>query len=303
VVVEGDITNKDSLRAAFAHDFQTVFNCAASVKHFADLSFLKSINVDGVKNLADLCLETGRRLIHVSTVSVAGDVVGVDAHETTLTENLLEIGQDVVSNGYIHTKFLAEKAVLEMVGEQGLDAKVMRVGNLMSRQVDGEFQMNFNTNNFMATLKSHVALGCFPMSEMDEQDEFSPIDETARAIVLLAGTDRKFTVFHPHNSHTVEMGNIIRAMQECGLAIDVVDDERFSARLREALADDAINAYVSPLVNYNLDDDEIRFENPSTNRFTIKALYRLGFQWSITETRYLNQAIEMMQMLGFFDME
>ena len=303
IVLEGDITDREALRAAFANDFQTVFNCAASVKHFADFSFLKSINVDGVKNLAELCVETGRRLIHISTVSVSGDVVGTDAQETTLTENLLEIGQDTVSNGYVHTKFLAEKAVLDMVGEQGLDAKIMRVGNLMSRQLDGEFQVNFNTNNFMSTLKSYVAMGCFPMSEMDEQDEFSPIDETAHAIVLLAGTDSKFTVFHPYNSHTVEMGNIIQAMQGCGLAIDVVDDERFGVRLREALADDAINAFVSPLVNYNLDDDEMRFENPASNRFTVKALYRLGFQWSITETRYLEQAIEMMQMLGFFDLE
>ena len=303
IVLEGDITDREALRAAFANDFQTVFNCAASVKHFADFSFLKSINVDGVKNLAELCVETGRRLIHISTVSVSGDVVGADAQETTLTENLLEIGQDTVSNGYVHTKFLAEKVILDMVGEQGLDAKIMRVGNLMSRQLDGEFQVNFNTNNFMSTLKSYVAMGCFPMSEMDEQDEFSPIDETAHAIVLLAGTDSKFTVFHPYNSHTVEMGNIIQAMQGCGLAIDVVDDERFGARLREALADDAINAFVSPLVNYNLDDDEMRFENPASNRFTVKALYRLGFQWSITETRYLEQAIEMMQMLGFFDLE
>ena len=234
---------------------------------------------------------------------MGGDVIGSDAVEQTLTEDRLEMGQDTISNGYVHTKFLAEQAILDMVGSRGLDAKIMRVGNLMSRQQDGEFQVNFSTNNFMSTLKSYVALGCFPVSEMDETDEFSPIDEVARGIVLLAGTDAKFTVFHFYNSHTVEMGNIIRAMQESGLDVDVVDDQTFSKRLREALADDRINAYVSPLVNYSLDDDEIRYENPCTNRFTVKALYRLGFQWSITELRYLRQAIEMMQTLGFFDLE
>ena len=202
----------------------------------------------------------------------------------------------------MHTKFLAERALLELVGEKGLDAKIMRVGNLMSRQVDGEFQVNFGTNNFMSTLRSYVAMGCFPMSEMDERDEFSPIDEVAHAIVLLAGIDRRFTVFHPYNSHEVEMGNIVLAMQRCGFDIDVVDDDTFEERLRAALADDAINAYVSPLVNYSLDDDDMRFENPVTNTFTVKALYRLGFQWSITETHYLEQAIQMMEMLGFFDL-
>ena len=179
----------------------------------------------------------------------------------------------------------------------------MRMGNLMSRQLDGEFQMNFATNNFMSTLRSYVALGCFPVDEMDEGDEFSPIDEVARAIVLLSGTDSKFTVFHAYNSHTVEMGNIILAMQQCGINIDVVEPDEFVRRLHAALADDAINGYVSPLVNYNLDDDEMRYELDSDNRFTVKALYRLGFQWSITELGYLRQAIDMMQLLGFFDMD
>ena len=55
-------------------------------------------------------------------------------------------------------------------------------------------------------------------------------------------------------------------------------------------------------MNYSLDDDDMRFENPVTNTFTVKALYRLGFQWSITETHYLEQAIQMMEMLGFFDL-
>ena len=303
MVIDGDITNAQSLEALEDIDFATVFNCAASVKHFANFSFLKSINVDGVCKLAELCLKKNARLIHVSTVSVGGDVIGSDAVEQTLSEDRLEMGQDTISNGYVHTKFLAEQAILDMVGSRGLDAKIMRVGNLMSRQQDGEFQMNFSTNNFMSTLKSYVALECFPVSEMDETDEFSPIDEVAHGILLLAGTDAKFTVFHVYNSHTVEMGNIIRAMQESGLNVDVVDDRTFSQRLREALADDRINAYVSPLVNYSLDDDEIRYENPCTNRFTVKALYRLGFQWSITEMHYLRQAIEMMQTLGFFDLE
>jgi thioester reductase-like protein len=279
-------------------------NCAASVKHFASLDFLRHVNTDGVANLARMCVEKGARLVHVSTVSVAGDTVGNRWDRLpTLTEDTLELGQETASNGYVHSKYLAERLILEMVDEEGLDAKIMRVGNLMSRQVDGEFQVNFATNNFMSTLRSYAALGCFPVDEMDENEEFSPIDEVAHAIVLLAGTDRRFTVFHPYNSHTVEMGNIVLAMQQVGIDVDIVEPCEFVRRLRSALADDAVNAYVSPLVNYNLDDDEIRYELESDNRFTVKALYRLGFQWSITGLHYLRQAIEMMQLLGFFDLD
>ncbi|MBR3226726.1 MAG: amino acid adenylation domain-containing protein [Atopobiaceae bacterium] len=303
IVLRGDITDEESLQQAAKADFQTVINCAASVKHFASLEFLKSVNTDGVRKLARMCVQKGARLIHVSTVSVAGDVLGDVRYPPTLTEDKLELGQDVESNGYVYSKYLAERIILKMVDEEGLDAKIMRVGNLMSRQLDGEFQVNFATNNFMSTLRSYVALGSFPVDEMDEGDEFSPIDEVARAIVLLSGTDSKFTVFHAYNSHTVEMGNIILAMQQCGIDIDVVEPDEFVRRLRVALADDAINGYVSPLVNYNLDDDKMRYELDSDNRFTVKALYRLGFQWSITELGYLRKAIDMMQLLGFFDMD
>ncbi len=302
-VLRGDITDEESLEAAATADFQTVINCAASVKHFASLDFLLKVNTEGVRNLARMCVKKGARLIHISTVSVAGDTLGNLPHPPILFENMLELGQDTASNGYVHSKFLAERLILKMVDEEGLDAKIMRVGNLMSRQLDGEFQMNFNTNNFMNTLRSYVALGSFPVDEMDVEDEFSPIDEVARAIVLLAGTDKKFTVFHAYNSHSVEMGNIMLAMQQCGIDIDVVEPDEFVRRLRVALADDAVNAFVSPLVNYNLDDAEMRYELESDNRFTVKALYRLGFQWSITELSYLRKAIDMMLLLGFFDLD
>jgi hypothetical protein len=43
VVVRGDITDPASLREAMALDFQTVMNCAASVKHFASLDFLRHV--------------------------------------------------------------------------------------------------------------------------------------------------------------------------------------------------------------------------------------------------------------------
>ena len=54
--------------------------------------------------------------------------------------------------------------MLTAVEERGLDAKIMRLGNLMSRATDGEFQMNFNTNNFFRTLWAFAELECIPFS-------------------------------------------------------------------------------------------------------------------------------------------
>ena len=300
-VVTGDITSPSFVDALLKEEFNTVINCAASVKHFAHLDFLKKVNVEGVRNLADLCIKKGTRLIHVSTYSVAGAMKNDTPKDAVLRENVLNVGQEVESNGYIYTKYLAEDLIIKKIREEGLDAKIMRVGNLMSRYTDGEFQLNFRTNNFMRTLRAYVELGAFPMSRMDEKTEFSPIDETAEGILSLAGTDRKFTLFHVYNSNKVEMGSIIRAMWDNGLKIEIVSDEEFDRRLKEALADEARNEYVSALVNYKVDDDDQRTFVPVDNSFSIKALYRVGFSWSITDNRYLKQTIYMLDKLGFFD--
>ena len=300
VVIDGDITDSDSIKKLEELEFDTVINCAACVKHFAKLEALMNINVYGVDNLIDLCKKKKARLIQISTVSVAGDNCNGKSESEILTEDRFEIGQEVKSNVYVYSKYLAEEHVFKAIASEGLDAKVIRLGNLMSRHVDGEFQINFRTNNFMNTLKAYVFMKSFPIQEMDARDELSPIDEVAKAVILLAGTDNRFTVFHAYNSHNIEMGDIVYALRESGFDIDVINKDAFDIQLKESVADEKHNQFVAPLVNYNLDDDAIRIENETTNDFTVKALYRLGFKWSIIDMEYMKKSIEMLKTLGFF---
>ena len=110
------------------------------------------------------------------------------------------------------------------------------------------------------------------MTRMDEADELSPIDEVARAVLLLSGTDRKFTVFHAYNSHSIEMGDFIYALTESGFDISVIGEDDFDRKLKEMVADEEHNHFVAPLINYNLDDDALRIENGIENGFTVKSL-------------------------------
>ena len=82
----------------------TVINCAASVKHFAEPEFLKRVNVYGISNLIDLCLEKNIRLVHISTVSVCGETSVDSENGAVLRENTFDIGQQVESNGYVYSK-------------------------------------------------------------------------------------------------------------------------------------------------------------------------------------------------------
>lgn len=81
---------------------------------------------------------------------------------------------------------MAERALLEAAVEDDADVKVIRVGNLMARSSDSEFQINFESNGFINRLKAFVTIGKMPYSKLSENVEFSPIDTTAKAILALA---------------------------------------------------------------------------------------------------------------------
>ena len=280
--------------------FATVINCAACVKHFVKDDLLDRINVEGVRNITELCRRAGRRLVQISTTSVAGEG---NAHTVTSTklmrEDELYFGQ-ILENDYIRTKFLAERVILEACAKGELEAKIIRVGNLMSRRSDGEFQINFVTNGFMRALAAYKTLGCFPMGMMHAPAEFSPIDSTALAVLKLAASDGGFTVFHAYNSHRIYMSDVIYAMRSYGFAIRIVPDDEFERVLHETAKEGEKSDAVLGLIAYASDDEERRYELKSDNLFTAEALYRLGYKWPITDDRYLENAIGALDGLEFF---
>ena len=300
ICVDGDITSKEQVTGFSEYKFSTIINCAACVKHFAADDVLERINVQGVENLIDFCKNNGRRLIQISTVSVAGEGSdGVPPMSRVFCENDLYIGQNI-TNEYIRTKFLAERAVLEAVSE-GLDGKVIRVGNLMSRNSDGEFQINFITNGFLRSLRGYAAVGKFPMGGMHEVAEFSPIDSTALAVLRLAQTDRRFTVFHACNSHHIYMADLIYAMRSYGFRIDIVRDEEFETAVKEFAKTGQDSDAVSGLIAYTSHNENEIYTIDYSNRFTAQVLYRLDYKWPVTDDRYLENAIAALDRLTFFD--
>ena len=175
-VVNGDVTNElPSPVTGNPSPINTVFNCAANVKHFSKTDDIEQVNIGGAERCVEFCLKTGARLVHISTTSVGE--IWVDRGDgkavPELSERLLYFGQ-FLDNRYMRSKFLAERVILEAVARHGLNAKVMRVGNLAARSYDGEFQANFQTNSYMGRLKVFSTLGCCPIDEYDSPAEFSP---------------------------------------------------------------------------------------------------------------------------------
>ncbi len=288
--------------AEFVSDehIDVIINCAALVKHFETVNLIHKINYEGVVNLIDYALQTKARLVQISTLSIAGFIEISREADTILRETDYDLGQTLTIK-YIAAKYEAEGAILDAIQHRGLRGKIIRIGNQTSRLNDGEFQINFRTNGFINRLRAYELIGCFPVSLMDMPLEFSPVDMTAKAVVLLAGTPDSFTVFHANNCHDIHFANVLEAFNRFGYHIDVVDDETFQQRFREALADEKKSIAVSSLASYDGNANEALVWTRWDNSYTVKVLYRLGFSWPLISPEHLNNHLEMLASLDFFD--
>jgi len=298
-VIDSDITDSGLIDCVKDLDFDTIINCAASVKHFAADDSIEKVNYGGVLNLIDVAKAKDCTLVQISTESVAGESVnGSIPLGRKIHENELYFGQNL-ENKYVNSKFKAEKAIIDAI-PGGLKGKILRAGNLMSRDMDGEFQINSATNAFMRQMKSYVKLGFFSVTDMDVSVEFSPIDMVAKAVVILAGTPPQFTVFHVNNCHKVHMANVLKVMRDNEMPVEVVSKRVFEQRFTEALKDETKAEYVSGLISYLGNAGETRYEIGADETYTVKALYRLGFSWPIITEQYIDKAFKALKAMRFF---
>lgn len=301
-VIEGDVTDRKKILSLSKYDFDTVINCASTNNPNADDDEFERVNVGGVQNIIELCASANKRLVHISTVNVAGTSVenSIPASKR-LHENELFFGQ-CLENTYINTRFQAEQAVLRAISRQDLNARIIRVGNLMSRFDDGQFHISSITNSFISNLRAFASIGKISGTMLSELVELSPIDCTAEAVVRLAGACRDFTVFHATNDHRVQMSDIISAMNSTGVYIETVSDEEFYEAYRELLEDVHMNSFVSSTISCFPSDDnptESYIEHDSS--FTSKILSELGFRWPEINEYYLSGLFDTLDNLGYFD--
>ncbi len=299
-VIDGDITNKADFEKCLDLDVDMVINCAANVKHFSKGTDIEDVNYYGTLNIIEYCQHIGARLIHVSTMSVGGAYIGERGPVTELHEDLLFYGQKQLSK-YTQSKYLAERAVLQAVAEGRISAKIMRVGTLAPRNKDGEYQINFGTNSFMARMKSTYLVGAHSFESEIATFELSPIDAVAQAIVLLSHTPEENVVFHPYNNHQLLMGDLYDTMNHLGLHSDAVEEDVYQQALEEAEQDPAKARVLTGLLAYRQGHGIKTYGVAKATPLTVAVLSRMGFHWPITNRDYTERFIIALRGLGFFD--
>ncbi|MBR6400598.1 MAG: amino acid adenylation domain-containing protein [Firmicutes bacterium] len=302
IAFNGDVTDYKCFEAMEELPIDTVFNCAANVKHFSSGTDIEDVNVGGAANCVKFCKKKGVRLIHFSTTSVSGNSVdNCPPISSVLDEQTLYMGQRLDTK-YSNSKLLSERVVLEAAAEQGLDAKVIRVGTLSARESDGEFQMNFLTNNFSGRLRSYGILGCFPYSMINSPICMGPIDESVRAFFALASVPKECCLFNCTNNHIIPLGDIITEMNRAGIDIKFVEDAVFDEAVAKAEKDPQKAAILSSMIAYkNMAHGKKTVPIRSVNNYTTQVLAQTGFFWKNTDEKYIRKYINALSSLGFFD--
>jgi thioester reductase-like protein len=178
----------------------------------------------------------------------------------TFTENDLDIGQDWESNIYVKSKYLAERSVFEAM-ENGLSAKIFRLGRLVGRETDGKFQKNPETNAFYLTMKGYTQLGVLPKEVKNSEIDLMPIDRSAKEVVLLKNASNK--VFHIMNSNPPTLEDVFLSLGENNR---IVTMEEFYNVLRDnsSKLDGALWAILMNSINSNSINTKVKVVNELT---------------------------------------
>ena len=306
IPVIGDV-EKEGLSDKMPTDVQTVIHTAASVKHYGSYSYFYKVNAEGTAHVVAYAKKLGAKLIHISTLSVSGNSMADDftvyhsAEEKFFYETSFYIGQPL-DNVYIHSKFEAERKVYDAMLE-GLDAKVIRVGNLTNRVSDYRFQPNYVSNAFLTRVKAILEFGLFPDYLMPIYAEFSPVDKTAEGIVKIAQYADKQSVFHLNSDRVIYFERFLEIVHKLGIPMEIVSGTEFNRALQKTIKQ-SNTEYIFEAFQNDMDekgrlvyDSNIRIEND----FTLWFLKNVGFEWNETDMEYISGYIDYFRKIGYLE--
>ena len=284
----------------------TVINCAASVKHYGSYKYFYEANVETTKRLIGFCKEADAKLIHTSTISVSGnsmadEFTGFVSEETLhFYESSLYIGQPL-DNVYARSKFEAEKVVLDAIAD-GLQANIMRMGNLTNRLSDGQFQKNHESNAFLQRVRAALELGVAPDYLIPLYAEFTPVDEAANAVMTIARHfNAEQNVFHINSIKVVYMDKLLEIFNQLSFDLKAVSGAEFTEALRQSAKQTGLEHIFETFINDMDENDQLNYDSNIRieNDFTVEYLRNLGFEWADIDIEYLRKYVEYFRKIGY----
>jgi len=229
-----------------SHRVTHIFHVAARVNHAESYADLKKDNVVGVVHLLEFAVKN--KLKHFHFVSTYGlttpDMVnpeGILSEDTPLGDvRMLNggfSGSCEMSGGYMYSKYVAERIVMEAVKKGALCA-IHRPGLIGGHSVTG----HSGTDNFYNLLKDMIELGKAPRMSGPVLN-LTPVDFVAYAIIHSARQpvrNWRGRVFHPiirsgvgPSGADVEVPMLVDALTRAGHKLEMVSFAQFRSELKQ----------------------------------------------------------------------
>lgn len=313
IVVDGNFIDDEFLGMKeedyrkVVNDIDLVIHSAACVKHYGDANYFKKINMDGTQKIAKFCYENHKKLMHVSTISVSGNSFemmksNLENVQTKVFDETCFYQEQDLNNIYVYTKFKAEEIVLEYM-KKGLNANILRVGNLTGRYEDLKFQYNIDENAFSKKVKTFIDIGFFPKSNRNVYLEFTPVDSCARAIIkIMQYFNQTKNLFHLYDHEHVYIQEFIAILKELNIQVDIVEDEQFREnieRIARSENNQILNGIINDLNEKNLLDyqTDVKVQSDYTRNY----LKKIGFEWEKIDRNYIIRYINYLRKISFLD--
>lgn len=304
-IIENDITNNIEIDIA---NIDAVIHSAAIVKHYGDIDLFKRVNINGTRNIIDLCKRYNAKLYYISSLSVSGNyLVKQNNKNVEFTENDLFIGQKFRDNVYVYSKYQCEKLIYEEM-KKGLEATVLRAGIIAGRYSDGVFQQNISENAFYSRIKAIIDMKKVSESILDQKVEFTPVDLLAQAIVKLVFMQEAINqVFHLYNDNLFKIRDIFKVLRYLGVVVEDISEKEFDKYINEVSSNMVENQKLKGIINdfYNIDnkigldyDFTVNIRADKTKAY----LKELEFEWpknKIDEEIYIKKVFEYARKVNF----
>lgn len=266
-------------------EIECIINTAAITKHYGSANIFYKENIKTVQNLIKFCENTNITFNHISTTTVSGNYLVSNNIKCDFDENSFYVGQNYDDNMYVYSKFEAERLIFE-AEKNGLKANIFRLGNLMARHSDGQFQKNKLDNAYYCRLIALARLKCLPDTFIKQQLEFTPVDEASLAVISLLKIPNLYNkIFHIFTDKLISINELLDVYEELGNKCDFVNHDYFMKKLHSKENERALSLIISD-INENNDIDYssgITVKHDITNKY----LKEVGFSWHKIDKKYL----------------
>lgn len=275
-----------------------VINSAANVAHYGNYNDFYNANVQTTKNIIYFCKKYNKKLYHISTTGVSGIELDLSYLRNKkdkksiikFDENSLYIGQ-VLNNVYARSKFEAESNILSAIND-GLDAYILRMGNLMPRYSDGVFQENILNNAFITKFATFVKIGIIPSYMLKHPLNFTPVDYAANAIYKLITNPTNINrVFHILNNKNIYTEKYLRSLKASNINIKVLSEGKFIDKINDLINDDKLKNSLNNIINDFDNHLHLTYTSDiiTISKFTAKYLKKIDFRWPKITMEYLKK--------------